>query len=540
MMNTEPCKTAMPVPGSNGEQGPVPRPQPPLADWFAHPGRLDGQDAPGPRKRVAIIGGGIAGLTAAYELEQLGHAVVVFEASGRLGGRIWTHRFGDGRHAELGATRIGAHHGCVRHYINALGLETRPHVSDNPAGLYHIGGVRCRMDEPAALWADQPPAAGGDPGVLYDAVIDAVLAELDADDLHAMFTAARLPERLQALDRLAFTDLFARRLDPVSCHLVGHATGMRQYRRVSALAGLIDDFNWGTGPYETLAGGMDALPRALAARLAEPVLTGCPVVAIERQPQGLLLRIAGEPVTAPPDLHFDYAIVAAPAPAVTALRFSPALPRAQAQALARLPYSPSARSVALARRRRWEVDDGIVGGVSRTDLSIQQCWYPGDNARPGGPGEPAWCVRDPAAAEAPAAFVAGYRWESAATVFAELDAAERDAAVLRDLELLHPGIAEEIEALAHLCWDHRAPPTPGLGAERSGTAFGAYAFFPPGEREHLQPQLARPWPEDGPRVFFAGEHLAIAHASLQGAVQTALSAVAGIAAAPPPTHPRPG
>ena len=144
------------------------------------------------------------------------------------------------------------------------------------AGLYHIGGRRCRMDRSAELWAGHGAPDGTDPDAIYATVVAETLATLDADELHALFRAARLPERLQALDRLAFTDLFERRLDPRGFAIVGHATGMHHYRRVSALAGLIDTLNWGEGPFTTLVDGMEGLPRALAARLRGPVLTGCP------------------------------------------------------------------------------------------------------------------------------------------------------------------------------------------------------------------------------------------------------------------------
>ena len=48
-----------------------------------------------PRGNVAVIGAGLAGLTAAYRLRQRGFDVTVFETRDRVGGRVWTIRKGD-------------------------------------------------------------------------------------------------------------------------------------------------------------------------------------------------------------------------------------------------------------------------------------------------------------------------------------------------------------------------------------------------------------------------------------------------------------
>ncbi len=62
----------------------------------------------GPPKKVIIIGAGLAGLAAAYELTQAGHDVTILEAQTRPGGRVHTLRdnFAEGLYAEAGATRI--------------------------------------------------------------------------------------------------------------------------------------------------------------------------------------------------------------------------------------------------------------------------------------------------------------------------------------------------------------------------------------------------------------------------------------------------
>ncbi|GAA6616672.1 hypothetical protein NUACC26_024780 [Scytonema sp. NUACC26] len=80
------------------------------------------------KKHITILGAGIAGLVAAYELERLGHTVEILEGSPRIGGRVWTHRFGnepDAPYAELGAMRIPSNHSLTLHYVQEMGLSDK-------------------------------------------------------------------------------------------------------------------------------------------------------------------------------------------------------------------------------------------------------------------------------------------------------------------------------------------------------------------------------------------------------------------------------
>ena len=79
-------------------------------------------------KKIIIIGAGIAGLSAGYELTQLGHQVTILEARARPGGRIQTLRepFADGLYAEAGAARIPDNHDLVLKYVKLFGLPLEP------------------------------------------------------------------------------------------------------------------------------------------------------------------------------------------------------------------------------------------------------------------------------------------------------------------------------------------------------------------------------------------------------------------------------
>ena len=79
-------------------------------------------------KKIIIIGAGIAGLSAGYELTQLGHQIAILEARARPGGRIQTLRepFADGLYAEAGAARIPYDHDLVLKYVKLFGLPLEP------------------------------------------------------------------------------------------------------------------------------------------------------------------------------------------------------------------------------------------------------------------------------------------------------------------------------------------------------------------------------------------------------------------------------
>ncbi|MEM8622380.1 MAG: NAD(P)/FAD-dependent oxidoreductase [Pseudomonadota bacterium] len=95
--------------------------------WLQDPAGLGQIPAERHGTRVAIIGAGMAGLVAGYELMRLGLHPVFYEA-GELGGRLRTRRFtgSDGPVAELGAMRFPPSSSAFWHYADKLGLKTQP------------------------------------------------------------------------------------------------------------------------------------------------------------------------------------------------------------------------------------------------------------------------------------------------------------------------------------------------------------------------------------------------------------------------------
>jgi uncharacterized protein len=115
--------------------------------------------APPPGQRVAVIGGGIAGLTAGHLLARR-HTVTLFERAERLGGNAYTHRFSDGVEADI-AVAVFGRSGYPRFFrlLGELGIRTQWgggsylsfHDLDTKTGTY-LTPRGLRLTDVRSLW----------------------------------------------------------------------------------------------------------------------------------------------------------------------------------------------------------------------------------------------------------------------------------------------------------------------------------------------------------------------------------------------------
>jgi monoamine oxidase len=149
----------------------------------------------GAQRDIAIVGGGVAGLTAAYRLSKAGQSVTLYEASDRLGGRMFTRRdFNeDGQFCELGGELVDTGHTALRTLAGELGVEIQPIAPQNGEDFYFFDGrLRTQRDmiDPATgrgAYAQLAARIAQDQNALLDADENWTQAarDLDATPLRA-------------------------------------------------------------------------------------------------------------------------------------------------------------------------------------------------------------------------------------------------------------------------------------------------------------------------------------------------------------------
>jgi monoamine oxidase len=152
--------------------------------------------APRKDESVAIVGGGAAGLTAAYRLAQAGRRPIVLEASGRLGGRMFTRRdfTPEGQFCELGGELVDTNHLPLRSLARELGVKIDPLLPEGESAndLYDVGG---RLRGPRDML---------DPERMTGAFLPA--ARVIAKDKAALMNGEEWTARARELDAMSLAD----------------------------------------------------------------------------------------------------------------------------------------------------------------------------------------------------------------------------------------------------------------------------------------------------------------------------------------------
>ena len=472
------------------------------------PGAEDFELPPGSGagKSVVVLGAGIAGLVAAYELRKAGYDVTVLEARNRVGGRVWTVRGGDrivhkGRPEQLatfdpglyfnaGAARIPSAHRLILDYARRLKVPMEIMVNVNRSAGWDFGGKVHR--ERQMVYGLQSRIAE----LLAKAIDQKALdAEMPKGELEQFRQFLQFYGSLDDKGKSTASPVTGFVEEPGAYDNGGKLAEMPTFKQILSgrpvgLPLIFESIYDMQAPMLQPVGGMDRIAEALFAQVRSSVRLSTPVTAIRRI--GERVRVEhGKGIT-----DADYAVVTLPANLLERIPndFSPA----KKAALKGIDYLPSVK-VAFESPRFWETDEFLYGGLAWTDRLNENVMYPSDNF-------------NAAKGVLVAAYVAGWTNQDNPQKFSSLSHEERLRISRESVEALHPGKSRLLSKGVTVGWG-MVPWSEGVGAV--GRDFGG----PP--RSARYRELFKP---EGP-IVFAGEHLSYVGLWQEGAALSAHEAL---------------
>jgi monoamine oxidase len=470
----------------------------------------------GKGKKVVILGAGIAGLVAAYELRKAGFECTIVEARKRPGGRNWTIREGckveftdgtvqncewqNGGYFNAGPARIPSIHTHLLDYCRELGVPLEVEVNTSRSALMQSDALN------GGNAIQQRQVVHDTRGYLAELLTKAINRHTLDDEL-SKEESAHLVDFLHGFGDLNAGGEYAgtTRAGFTTPRGAGPAQSVL-HKPLSLSELLAADFSKGEFYEEQIdwqatmfqpVGGMDRIPYAFAKSLDSLTHYDSPVTEISTGDSGV--TIAYSTSGTPQSIMADFCICTIPIAvlAQTKNNFSPETQKA----FSGMPMTAQYK-IAWESPRFWEKENNIYGGISFLKDTVDLVWYPTDRMfSPSG------------------VVIAGFNIErndltGEPTAFGALPSIQSKLeASLAAVEKLHPGRSHLLTKPAYVSW------------VRIPYSLGAFANNRHSECDAAYAQLEIP---QG-RTYFAGDYLSHLVAWQEGAILSAHHAIERIA-----------
>jgi len=488
---------------------------------------------------VAVLGGGLAGLSAAFELRKLGFNITIFEAlKDRVGGRVYTHYFDKEQkfHGEFGAMRIPVTHETTWHYIDLFNLNTIPFRRVNKNGIIYVRDTHAQYDTNGISVAKNIYP-------LYNlSPIEKRTSWLNlSDDVINYYLYSLTPEvRKELIQVKPYYSPQISYLDSLSLREGAELYGLSQeginmLSSTNSLPGGVLNTNllefiqeYYTADFEILyqiVGGMANLPHELYKSLTNKYpkeyknIDYSLLGNITFKNNSLVTKISQKEKNGPITLQyqynreedirlatFDYVVCSIPFSSLRNIDIDPPFSTQKTQAVREMAYETAHKTCILCKERFWEKNrlyGPICGGSSNTDLPIVSLWYPSYDTSEN-------CSEN----YNRHGVIFTYSYTLDAIRLGNLPQDIRIKKIKSQIEMLHKLPKGYLDNVAidfkTVQWNREYP------------FEGGFCYFLPNQKK-LFSYVAKT-PEYNGRIVFAGEHLSGTHAWMQGSLQTGMQA----------------
>lgn len=500
--------------------------------------------APGEFKgvKVGIIGGGVSGMSAAFELRKLGFDITIFEMQEKhIGGRVYTHYFDKNKkfYGELGAMRIPVSHETTWHYINQFNLNTRPFIGSSGNDLFYIRNKRVRNDakgknvmekiypdfklrkwERSKTWQE---LIGYGLGTYFSKITPSLRKEI-------LQIKKSYSDEIQYLGSLSIRQTLSNTgLSEGAIELISSvAPLLGSFYKNSYFEFLQEEYTVDSAYRYEIVGGLSKLPFAFYQSLTckQPK----DYYNISEKDLGRVFWKSGKTVT---NIYneesnnkvileykygrnreslreeFDFVICSIPFSSLRTVRIYPSFSTEKMQAIKELNYASAQKTIFMCNRRFWEEGDSkdkTLGGGSNTDLPIQTIWYPSHN-------------NETKNKSSSGVLLASYNLNQDAIRIGNLNKKVRFQEIKEEVEAVHGLRKGYLDSVVE---DHKS-----IHWNTEKGFYGAFCYYIPGEQKLFA--YASVKPEFDNKVYFAGEHTSLTHAWMQGALNSGMKAANAIA-----------
>lgn len=444
-------------------------------------------------KSVVILGGGLAGLAAGFELKRAGHSITILEARKFPGGRVQTIRdFSNGQYAEAGASSFPQSHAFTYGYATDFGLPLRPAFRPGVDTMANIRGNRFRITSsglaeiPFQL-TSRERAAG----------VFGVIPLYLEDYIRAVGNPRKPdwpPDQLRAIDGVSLKQLLLDlgasdgAIDIIAASQLGLlGFGLDSF---SALDGVVTEAIAADSFFYEIVNGNDQLASVLKRKVKKQFRKASIVTRIEQNQNSVTVTYSNSEGIQ--TISADRVICTLPFPVLKDIEVSPAFSEDKQRAINELKLTPVTRTYLQFGTRVWE--QAGFSGYGLSDLPIQNTYSP------------------TLTQEGRSGILTSYAGGQRALDLSAMSESDRQSFVLRQMGNLFSGLDSQYQSGTSHIW------------HEDQFARGAFAYFEPGQMTTLLPIAQR---SEG-RIHFAGEHTSAWHGWMNGALESGNRAAAEV------------